>query len=191
MENQKKNAPAENGETASPEPKAEKSGEKEKKGKDDVKSLKTELAGLKTEVEAAKKELAEEKDKYLRLAAEYDNFRKRSQKEKDELYGVAVSDTVKVILPIIDNLERAAKLTDAEKIVEGLGMLVKTVDGAFAKLRVERFGAPGEEFDPALHEAVSRGASEEYTEDQITDVFQPGYRRDEKIIRVAMVKVAE
>ena len=112
--------------------------------------------------------LKEKDDKYLRMAAEYENFRRRSKEEKDATYAIAVADTVGELLPIIDNLERAALYEDGEKVKEGLIMTLKSVESVFAKLKVEAVGAVGDTFDPNLHNAVLHGEDETRGEGEIT-----------------------
>ena len=132
--------------------------------------------------------LKETEDKYLRMAAEYDNFRRRSREERAALYDDAVADTVSELLPIIDNLERASLYDDGEKVKEGLVLTVKTVSGVFEKLKVEPVGAVGDIFDPNLHNAVLHDEDPDKSEGEIVDVFQKGYKKGNKIIRFAMVK---
>ena len=134
--------------------------------------------------------LKQTEDKYLRMAAEYDNFRRRSREERSALYDDAVADTVSELLPIIDNLERAAFYDDGEKVKEGLVLTVKTVSGVFEKLKVEAVGAVGDTFDPNLHNAVLHDEDPERGEGEIVDVFQKGYKKGKHIIRFAMVKTA-
>ncbi len=143
---------------------------------------------LKAERDSLIAEAKEKDDKYLRLAAEYDNFRRRSREEKDATYGMALSDTVAELLPIIDNLERAAGFDDGEKVKEGLAMINSTVGAALAKLGVEAYGTPGDSFDPNLHNAVMHEDDDTGRVSEITDVFQKGYKKGNKIIRFAMVK---
>ena len=138
-----------------------------------------------TELEAL---LKEKEDQHLRMAAEYDNFRRRSREEKEATYTEAVADTVGEILPIIDNLERASMYDDDAKVKEGLVMIAKSVESVFEKLKVEAVGAPGETFDPNLHNAVLHAEDEERGEGEIVEVFQKGYKKGNKIIRFAMVK---
>ena len=137
------------------------------------------------ELEAA---LAELNDKHLRLAAEYDNFRRRSREEREGVYASAVGDAVAEMLPIIDNLERAESFTDGEKVLEGLKMIGGTVAATLAKLGVEAFGEVGDKFDPNLHNAVMHDEDDSEREGEITDVFQKGYKKGKHIIRFAMVK---
>ena len=151
-------------------------------------SKQSEIDALKAEIEALKNEAKEKDDKYLRLAAEYDNFRRRSREEKDALYNTAVGDTVAELLPIIDNLERAAGFDDGEKVREGLKMIASTVTASLSKLSVEAFGEAGDKFDPNLHNAVLHDEDDSDRENEITDVFQKGYKKGNKIIRFAMVK---
>ena len=147
-----------------------------------------ELEATKAELEAARAALKDKDDKYLRMAAEYDNFRRRSREEKEATYGSALADTVKEILPIIDNLERASSYEDGEKVRAGLVMLNTTVSQALGKLGVEAFGEVGEAFDPNLHNAVLHEEDDSDREGIITEVFQRGYRKGNRIIRFAMVK---
>ena len=154
------------------------------------KKLKSKVAALEKEIEELKKQNEELNDKYLRVMAEYQNFRVRSQKEKDGVYSDAVSDTVKELLSLFDNLERASQYTEGDKVAEGLAMILKTVPDVLAKLKVESFGEAGETFGPELHNAVMHEENEEKGESEIVEVFQKGYKIGDKIIRYAMVKVA-
>ena len=151
-------------------------------------SKQAEIEALKAEIEALKGEAKEKDDKYLRLAAEYDNFRRRSREEKEATYTSAMADTVSELLPIIDNLERAASFDDGEKVKEGIKMIASTVTSTLTKLGVEAFGNPGDKFDPNLHNAVMHEEDDTERENEITDVFQKGYKKGNKIIRFAMVK---
>ena len=144
-----------------------------------------------SELDTVKEQLAKEHDGYLRLAAEYDNFRKRSQKEKDDLYTVIKAETVGKFLPVYDNLERAlAQETADEAYKKGVEMtmnqLVKVMEG----LGVSSFCEIGEAFDPARHNAVMHVEEEGLGENVIAEVFQKGFLVGEKVIRFAMVKVA-
>ena len=141
-------------------------------------------------IAALEAELKENDDKYLRMAAEYDNFRRRSREEKAAVYADALSDTVGELLPIIDNLERAAMYDDGEKVKEGLMMTAKSVSAVLEKLGIETVGAAGETFDPNLHNAVFHVEDESLGEGEIVEVFQKGYKKGNKIIRFAMVKTA-
>ena len=145
---------------------------------------------LLAEIEELKAAAAIMEDKYLRMAAEYDNFRRRSREEKDAIYEVAMADTVKELLPIIDNLERAAGFTEGDKVLEGLVMTAKTTVSVFEKLGVEEFGKVGDTFDPNLHNAVLHIEDNSYGEGEIVEVLQKGYKKGKHIIRFAMVKTA-
>lgn len=145
---------------------------------------------LLAEIEELKAKITESDDKYLRMAAEYDNFRRRSREEKDAIYETAMADTVKELLPIIDNLDRAAGYTEGDKILEGLVLISKATASVFEKLGVEEYGKPGETFDPNIHNAVFHIDDENYGEGEIVEVFQKGYRKGKHIIRFAMVKTA-
>lgn len=141
-------------------------------------------------IAALEAELKEKDDRYLRMAAEYDNFRRRSREEKAATYADALADTVGELLPIIDNLERAALYDDGDKVKEGLMMTAKSVSAVLEKLGVETVGAVGETFDPNLHNAVFHVEDESLGEGEIVEVFQKGYKKGNKIIRFAMVKTA-
>ncbi len=148
------------------------------------------ITELEAEIERLKAEAKEKDDKHLRLAAEYDNFRRRSREERDGVYENALADTVKALLPIIDNLERATAAAGTDKVNDGLVMINKSVSEVLTSLGVEAFGEAGDLFDPNLHNAVMHEDNDELGEGVITDVFQKGYKKGKKIIRFAMVKTA-
>ena len=132
-----------------------------------------------------------EHDAHLRLAAEYDNFRKRTVKEKEASYGNGKADAVAKLLPVYDNLERALNQpTEDAAYKKGVEMTMNELVKIFTSLGVEVFGNVGEEFDPNLHNAVMHIDSEELGENTIAMVFQKGFKLGEKIIRFAMVQVA-
>ncbi len=135
--------------------------------------------------------LAEAADKYLRLAAEYDNYRKRTAKEKDHAWTEAKAQTVAAFLPVYDNLERALKQeTCDEAYKKGVEMTMKGLQDALTALGVETIPALGETFDPNRHNAVMHCDDEEAGESTIVEVFQQGFICGEKVIRFSMVKVA-
>lgn len=142
------------------------------------------------ELEKAKAELSAMNDKYLRMIAEYDNFRKRSAKERENVYADAYSDVLEAILPVIDNLERALMFADGEALTEGVKMTLKQFEDSMTRLGVTAFGARGEEFDPNIHNAVMQVEDSELGESQVAEVLQKGYKKGDKVIRYAMVKVA-
>lgn len=169
---------------------AEEKGKKDKKS--DSKKLKAENEALAKALEAEKARADEADDKYMRLAAEYDNFRKRSQKEKEAIYGDAIADAIKGIIPIIDNLQYAQKYQngDREKFAEGVELILGQLPETLSKMNIKMFGAAGEQFNPEIHNAVFHIEDESYGENEIAEVLQVGYMLGEKVIRYAMVKVA-
>ena len=170
-------------ETAAEEPAKEEKveetkGKKSKKDDEKVKKL--------------EEELAVQKDKYMRLAAEYDNYRKRTANEKLSLYDDATAKAVTELLPVADSVRMALdNLANADpEIVKGIELISNQLDKSFEKLKIESFGKIGDEFDPNLHNAISKVESEELGENTIAQVFQTGYKIGDKIIRHAMVQVA-
>lgn len=132
-----------------------------------------------------------EHDARLRLAAEYDNFRKRSAKEKDASYGNGKADAVKKILPVYDNLERALNQpTEDAAYKKGVELTMSELTKILTALGVEIFGKPGDKFDPNLHNAVMHTESEELEENTVAQVFQKGFKLGDQVIRFAMVQVA-
>jgi molecular chaperone GrpE len=146
----------------------------------------------KTREQELEEQLKEKEDKYLRLCAEYDNFRKRSQKEKSDIYSSSKAEVIEQILPILDNFERAAMNSEAD--FDGYKKGVEIIFGQFLKVLekfgVESFGEEGDTFDPSLHSAVMVVQDDNYGENTIAQVFSKGYRLGERIIREATVKVA-
>ncbi|MBQ5678230.1 MAG: nucleotide exchange factor GrpE [Clostridia bacterium] len=136
-------------------------------------------------------ELNETKDKLLRVMAEYDNFRKRSQKEKEMAYGDTKASTIAEFLPVYDNFIRAmsAEATDLDSFKKGIEMIFSQYGETFKKLGVESFGEKGETFDPNIHNAVMHGEDENLPENSISDVFSTGYKMGDRVIRPAIVKV--
>ena len=161
-----------------------------KADKKKAKKIDPKIAELEKKLEEKDAALAEQNDKYMRMMAEYDNFRKRSAKEKEGTYADAYADALTSILPIIDNLERAVGVSEAEAVLKGLEMTLKGAAEALTKMGVEAFGAEGDQFDPNIHNAVMMVESDERAEGEIVSVFQKGYRKGDKIIRYAMVTVA-
>ena len=132
-----------------------------------------------------------ERDAHLRLAAEYDNFRKRTVKEKEASYGNGKADAVAKMLPVYDNLERALNQETSDAAYKkGVEMTMNELVKIFTSLGVEIFGNVGDEFDPNLHNAVMHIDSEELGENVIAQVFQKGFRVGDKVVRFAMVQVA-
>ncbi len=140
---------------------------------------------------AADDELAALNDKYLRICAEYDNYRRRSQKEKESLYGDVKAEAVKSFLPVYDNLERAlAQTTEDEAYRKGVEMIMTQFISTLTKLGVTQIESLGQKFDPLLHNAVMHTDDAEKGENEIVEVFQQGFKLGDKVIRFAMVKVA-
>ena len=132
-----------------------------------------------------------EHDSYLRLAADYDNYRKRTAKEKEQSYSNGKADTILKLLPIYDNLERAMNQdTEDAAYKKGVEMTMTELVKIFTGLGVEIFGEAGEHFDPSLHNAVMHTEDDRVGESTITQVFQKGFKLGEKIVRFAMVQVA-
>ena len=130
-------------------------------------------------------------DRYLRLLAEYDNFRKRSAREKDESYRNATAAVLQKLLPIQDNFERAAGYDCAsEEFAKGFAQISKVLTDTLASFGVEAFGEAGEEFDPQRHHAVAHIEDDELGENVVATVHQRGYKMGEKILRHAMVQTA-
>lgn len=143
------------------------------------------------ELEALKAALAEQENQYLRLAAEYDNFRRRSTREKTAAYADAQADAALAFLPVYDNLERALKQETADKAyAKGVEMTFYQLKAVLEKLNIQEIPAVGQPFDPAVHNAIMHVEDDTVGSNIITEVFQTGFRLGEKIIRVAMVKVA-
>ena len=142
--------------------------------------------------EMTQKELAEKNDQFMRVCAEYDNFRKRSAKEREGVYADAYADALMQIIPVIDNLERAAgfgNAGDAKQLSDGVNMILSQFTSVLEKMGIEAFGEKGEPFDPNIHNAIMHEEDPEQDESILGEVFQRGYRRGDKIIRCAMVKV--
>ena len=132
-----------------------------------------------------------ERDAHLRVAAEFDNFRKRTIKEKEASYGNGKADAVAKMLPVYDNLERALNQpTEDTAYKKGVEMTMTELTKIFTALGVEVFGNVGDEFDPNLHNAVMHTEDESFGENTISMVFQKGFRVGEKVVRFAMVQVA-
>lgn len=137
-------------------------------------------------------ELAAQKEAYMRLAAEYDNFRKRTAKEKEESFLSAKATVFADLLPVLDNFDRALSTEEAslEDFKKGVEMTHTQLTDVFKNYGVETFGEPGDQFDPNIHNAVMHVDDESLEANTIAEVFQKGYKINEKILRPAMVKVA-
>ena len=129
-------------------------------------------------------------DTYIRTLAEYDNYRKRTQKEKDTMFADGIVKAINTILPALDNLERAAMYSEAEAVAKGLELTLKSFTETFERLGIREIESMGKTFDPNVHNAVMHVDDEAYGESEIVEVLQKGYRKGDKILRYAMVKVA-
>ena len=160
----------------------------EKESRSDKKKAKK----LEAELEEARKALDEANDKYMRLFAEYENFRRRTAKEKEGIYADAYIDALTEILPVLDNLERAAayKDSDAETLKKGLELTLKGFYETLEKMGVKEIEAEGKTFDPNVHNAVMHIDDESFGESEVVEVFAKGYARGDKVLRHSMVKVA-
>ena len=138
------------------------------------------------------KELDEKNEQFLRLCAEYDNFRKRSQKEKQDIYSSSQADVIKELLPVLDNFDRAANNKDAnvDDYKKGIDLIFNQFGEVLKKLGVESYGERGDEFDPNIHNAVMTVEDDELGENVIAAVFSKGYKLGDRIIREAVVQVA-
>lgn len=143
------------------------------------------------ELEKLKEELSQTKELLLRTAAEYDNFRKRSEREKDAAYSHAKSTTIAMILPLADSLEAASNSSNSqsEEYKKGIELLQNQLKSCFDKLSVEPFGNVGDDFDPNIHNAISHIEEDGEEENFVSTVFQKGYKIGDKIIRHATVQV--
>lgn len=143
------------------------------------------------ELESLKDQVAQQEDKYLRLAAEYDNYRRRTAKEKDSIWNDAKADAAQAFLPVYDNLERALKQETAdEAFKKGVEMTMTQLKTVLEKLGITEIQALGQTFDPNLHNAVMHVEDENFGENTVCEVFQAGFMLGDKVIRFAMVKVA-
>ena len=154
---------------------------------------KKKLKKAEAEIEKLNEAVAAEQEKYMRLYAEYDNFRKRSAKEREGIYGDAYCEALTKILPILDNLERAAQFSDEDKespMAKGLELTLKSFIETMNKMGVYEIEALGKDFDPNLHNAVMHVEDENEGENKVVEVFMKGYAKGDKVLRYSMVKVA-
>lgn len=139
-------------------------------------------------IEELEKKANDSTDKYLRILAEYDNFRKRTIKERDSIYADAYTDAVKQLLPVVDNVERALEYANDESTKKGMELIISSVHTTLEKMGVKEIET--KTFDPNLHNAVMHIDDDTLGEGEIVEVFQKGYILGERVIRYAMVKVA-
>ena len=169
--------------------------EKNESSKENKKSKKTDkkTEAILLEKEKLEKELADTKDSYMRILAEYDNFRKRSQKEKESAYNDSKASTLALLLPVIDNFDRAIdnKTDDIEAYRKGIEMTYNQLKDIFNKLDVVSFGEIGEEFNPEIHNAVMTAENPDLPENSISAVFEKGYKMGERVLRFASVQITQ
>ena len=158
--------------------------------KKELSKLKGEVKKLSGELEGKSKAYDELNDKYLRMMAEYDNFRKRSQRERDGIYASAYEEALKEFLPMSDNLQRSLAYAGTENFAKGIEMIVNQFSDTLKKLGIEEYGKRGDPFDPNIHNAVMRTDDDSLGENTVAEVLHKGYRKGEKILRFAMVKLA-
>ena len=145
---------------------------------------------LQKELAQAKELLAQREDRYLRTLAEFDNFKKRSAREKEDLFFSARCEVIRSLLPVFDNLERAQKYSNAEDYQKGVDMIINQFFEILRGMDIQEIAKVGDEFDPRFHEAVFREEKEGVPENTITELLQKGYAIGDKVIRHAMVKVS-
>ena len=159
--------------------------------KEETAAEETKAEEVKAEEKPANDEMAVLNDKYLRVCAEYDNFRRRSQKEKEAVYGEVKADTAAKFLPVYDNLERALKQpTEDEAFRKGVEMIMTQFVTTLEKLGISTIESVGQQFDPNFHNAVMHVDDEEKGENEIVEEFQKGFKLGDKVIRFSVVKVA-
>ena len=196
MDNEEKKQEAPEEEEVKEQPQAEEEKEEELSGKEkrklgkQLKELENKLKKAEKEQEKATQALLDANDKYLRMLAEFDNYKKRTAKEGEAKYANAYCDAVEALLPVFDNIERAVLYSESGNFADGMKAIVGQISTAMEKLGIETFGDVGEAFDPMLHNAVMHVEDENLGENVITEVFQKGYKKGDRIIRHAMVKVA-
>ena len=185
-EKKKKNAPQEEQPQADTAPETEQAAEKA--AEEETFTVTREQM---EQMEQLAKMVSDASDKYLRLAAEYDNYRKRTTKEKENVYADAKADTVKEFLGVLDNLERGlSQFEEGDPHRQGMEMICRQFMTVLEKLGVQQIEALGQPFDPTRHNAVMHVEDESAGENTVVEVFQQGYAMDDKVLRFAMVKVA-
>jgi molecular chaperone GrpE len=158
---------------------------------EDADALQKEIDDLTAKLEESEKKIGEADDKYLRLCAEYDNYRKRTSKEKLEIFSDSTIKCIAEILPVLDNFERAieSECSD-ESFKNGMQMIYNQFSDSLKKIGVTEMEAMGAEFDPNLHNAIKQMEDENFGENTVCEVFQKGYMYNDKVIRHAVVAVA-
>lgn len=157
---------------------------------EDYRNALTLLSQAQKDLAETKKKLEETEDRLLRTLAEYDNFKKRTVREKEELYFASQSDVIKKMLPVFDNFKRAQQFSGGEEYVKGVEMIVQQFFQITESMEIRELAKEGDEFDPNFHEAVFREEVEGTPENKVIQVLQQGYAIGDKVIRHAMVKVS-
>lgn len=177
----------------SPEPEEEAATQaekdKEKKPKKEKEKKKSDAA-LAAELAAAKAQLAEQEDAYKRMLAEYANYKRRTEQEKEQLGSFTTGELLKQLLPALDNLQRAVDAPPGEEYKTGVDMTIRQLEKALTEIGLCEIEAENAPFDPELHHAVMREDADGVEPDKVTQVFQKGYRYGDRVLRPAMVKVA-
>lgn len=163
---------------------------KSEEANDEKRAEELALAAAEKELAETKALLAETQDRYLRTLAEYDNFKKRSAKEKEDLYFASKADVIKKLLPVFDNLDRAQLAADGDDYRKGVEMIIGQFGDILTGMEIRQIAQIGDEFDPVFHEAVFREEKEGVPENTVTEVLQKGYAVGDTVIRHAMVKVS-
>ena len=176
-------------ETPSSGEKASKDAKKAEKAEKPAKP-KSNLASLREEIDRLQKELAAQKDQYQRMLAEYANYKRRTEQEKEQLGSFVKAETLKALLPALDNLERAVEAPAGEEYKSGVDMTIRQLQELLSSQGLEPIEAAGAPFDPEVHHAVMREDADGVEPDTVTEMFQKGYKVDGRVIRPAMVKVA-
>ena len=179
--------PAEAEETAVPAEEKESGAKKEKAPKP---KKKDEAAALRAEAETLRRQLDEQKDQYQRMLAEYANYKRRNEQEKAQLGAFVKAETLKALLPALDNLERAVAAPAGDEYKTGVDMTIRQLQELLAAQGLEAIDAQGAPFDPEIHHAVMREDADGVEPDTVTEMFQKGYKVDGRVVRPAMVKVA-
>ena len=178
-------------ETPSSGEKASKDAKKAEKAEKPAKpKKKDEAAPLREEIDRLQKELAAQKDQYQRMLAEYANYKRRTEQEKEQLGSFVKAETLKALLPALDNLERAVAAPAGDEYKTGVDMTIRQLQELLSSQGLEPIEAAGAPFDPEVHHAVMRDDADGVEPDTVTEMFQKGYKVDGRVIRPAMVKVA-
>ena len=179
MENEKTTPTTETSEAAAPE-----------QPKEEKKTRKSKTAELEAKLDTVQKELETARDQYQRMLAEYANYKRRTEQEKQQIGAYTKADVLTALLTSVDNMEKAIAAPAGEDYKTGVDMVLRQFMEALHKLGLEEIGVEGEPFDPNVHNAVMREDAEDIEQETVTAVFQKGYKIGDRVLRPAMVKVA-